>query len=102
LVEHPTYPNVLEAVRQLPARAVPVPFGPDGWDVAMLEATFRQAAPRLAYLVPDFHNPTGTLMSETVRERVAAVAARTRTLTIADETLVDLSLDIDPATMPSP
>lgn len=102
LVEHPTYPNVLEAVRQLPARAVPVPFGPDGWDAAMLDATFRQAAPRLAYLVPDFHNPTGALMSETVRERVAAVAARTRTLTIADETLVDLALDIDPATMPSP
>lgn len=95
LVEHPTYPNVLEAVRQVPARAVPVPFGPDGWDIAMLEATFRQAAPRLAYLVPEFHNPTGALMSEATRERVAAVAARTRTLTVADETLVDLSLDVD-------
>jgi hypothetical protein len=100
LVEHPTYPNVLEAVRQVPARAVPVPFGPDGWDVAMLEATFRQAAPRLAYLVPDFHNPTGALMSEAIRERVAAAAARTRTLTVADETLVDLALDVD--RMPPP
>ena len=52
LVEHPTYPNALEAIRQLPARAVPVPLRPAGWDLPMLEATLRQASPRLAYLVP--------------------------------------------------
>jgi DNA-binding transcriptional MocR family regulator len=105
LVEHPTYPNVLEAIRQLPARAVPVPLRPDrrdGWDVPMFEATLRQSAPRLAYLVPDFHNPTGLLMSAGTRERVAAAAARTRTLTVADETLVDLTLDVSPDDMPRP
>ncbi|MEQ4203739.1 PLP-dependent aminotransferase family protein [Actinopolymorpha sp. B9G3] len=102
LVEHPTYPNVLEAIRQVPARAVPVPLRPDGWDVAMFEATLRQSAPRLAYLVPDFHNPTGLLMSASTRERVAATAARTRTLTVADETLVDLALDVEPDAMPHP
>jgi hypothetical protein len=102
VVEHPTYPNVLEAIRQVPGRAVPVPLRPDGWDVEMYEATLRQSAPRLAYLVPDFHNPTGLLMSASTRERVAATAARTRTLTVADETLVDLALDVEPDAMPHP
>ena len=100
LVDHPTYPNALEAIRQVPARAVPVPLRPDGWDVPMLEATLRQAAPRLAYLVADFHNPTGLLMSDPIRERVAAALGRTRTLAVVDETLTDLALDVAPDEMP--
>jgi DNA-binding transcriptional MocR family regulator len=102
LVEHPTYPNALEAIRQLPARAVPVPLRPGGWDLPTLEATLRQSSPRLAYLVPDFHNPTGLLMSAPARERVAAAAARTRTLTVVDETVADLALDVSPEAMPPP
>ena len=102
MVEHPTYPNALDAIRQLPARAVPVPLRPDGWDLPMVEATLRQASPRLAYLVPDFHNPTGLLMSAHTRERVAAAVARTRTLTVVDETVVDFALDLEPEEMPPP
>ena len=29
-----------------------------------MQATLRQTAPRLAYLIPDFHNPTGALIDE--------------------------------------
>ncbi len=102
LVDHPTYPNALEAIRQASARAVPVPLQPHGWDVPMLEATLHQASPRLAYLVADFHNPTGLLMDAPTRESVAAAVARTRTLTVVDETLVDLSLDVEVDAMPPP
>ncbi|WP_020577167.1 PLP-dependent aminotransferase family protein [Actinopolymorpha alba] len=102
LVEHPTYPNALEAIRQVPARVVPVPLGRDGWDHAMFEATLRQSAPRLAYLMPDFHNPTGLLMGDAARERVAAALARTRTLAVVDETVLDLGLDVAADAMPRP
>ena len=59
LTEHPTYPAALDAVRALGARPVPVPMLAGGWDLDMLEATLRQAAPRLAYLIADHQNPTG-------------------------------------------
>src|SRR5215218_7261236 len=59
LTEHPTYANALDAVRGLGARPVPVPMLPGGWDMDMLEVTLRQSAPRLGYLIPDHHNPTG-------------------------------------------
>ena len=60
LDEHPTYPNALDAVRRAGGRLVPAAMDRErGWDVEMLEATTRQSAPRLAYLVPDFQNPTG-------------------------------------------
>ena len=46
---------------------------PDGWDLDATAATLRQVAPRLAYLIPDFQNPTGLLMSD---ERARAVRRR--------------------------
>src|SRR5215218_4309016 len=59
LVDHPTYPNALDAIRAAGARPVPVALEPGGWDLEMLGATLRQAAPRLAYVIADHHNPTG-------------------------------------------
>ncbi|GAA3385704.1 MocR-like transcription factor YczR [Cryptosporangium minutisporangium] len=93
VVEHPTYPNALEAVRRAGCRPVPVPFGPDGWDLEMLAATIRHTAPRLAYLVPDFQNPTGFCMSAEDRASLVALAARTGTTLVIDETVAELWLD---------
>lgn len=95
LVEQPTYPNALEAIRRSHARPVPVPMTATGWDAAALTATIRQTAPRLAYLIADFQNPTGALMDDETRAVVARALGRARTLTVADETLVDLPLDLD-------
>ena len=101
LVEHPTYPNALDAVRRAGGRLVPAAMDRErGWDVEMLEATIRQSAPRLAYLVPDFQNPTGHLMSMPVREQIGALLRRTRTPVVIDETLRELPLDGAPVPPP--
>jgi DNA-binding transcriptional MocR family regulator len=102
LVEHPTYANALETISLVSARPVPSAMSPDGWDLDMMEATLRQAAPRLAYLIVDFQNPTGHLMPEHDREKLAGLLTRTRTLSVVDETLVDLSLDIPDDDVPAP
>src|SRR3954447_19038264 len=98
LVDHPTYPNALDAVRAAGARPVPVSLLADGWDVAMLEATMRQVAPRLAYVIAEHHNPTGLTLAATDRERVVALARATRTPLVADETMAELRLE--PGTAP--
>src|SRR4051812_48680357 len=59
LADDPTYAAALDAIRAVGARPVPVPLLADAWDLEMVGATLRQAAPRLAYIIPDFHNPTG-------------------------------------------
>lgn len=100
LVEHPTYPNILHLIGQTGCRPVPVPLGDDGWDTTMLGATMRQTAPRLAYLMPDFHNPTGLLMDAPTRHAIAEFAGVTRTVVVVDETLVDLPLDSTPVPAP--
>lgn len=93
LVEHPTYPNALDGIRRMHVRPVPVPLTDDGWDLDAIEAALRQTAPRLAYLSPDFQNPTGLLASDAERTAVARAVARSRTRTVIDETLAELALD---------
>lgn len=100
LLEHPTYPNALEAIRGVNATPVAVPMVSDGWDLELVEASVKQVSPRLAYLIPDFHNPTGVRMGESDRERLAATLRSTRTTAVIDETLVDLDLTGGPAPAP--
>jgi DNA-binding transcriptional MocR family regulator len=93
LTEHPTYPAALDAVRAVGARPVPVPMLGAGWDLDMLEATLRQAAPRLAYVIPDHQNPTGLTMGADDRARLVALTRASRTPLVVDETIAGLELD---------
>lgn len=100
LVETPTYPNAVDALRNSGARLVGLPVAPGGWDLDGLEATLRQTRPALASLIPDLQNPTGLVMSAEERERVAAALRRVGTVPIVDEAHQALALDGDP--MPPP
>lgn len=89
LTELPTYPGALDAIRANGARFVPVPMSAaGGWQVDQLQATLRQTSPRLAYLTPDFHNPTGAQMDEAARRAVLRTARQTGTTVIVDESFV--------------
>jgi DNA-binding transcriptional MocR family regulator len=93
VVDLPTYPLALDAIQRASCRVVPVPLPETGWDAEALAAAFHQTAPRLAYLQPDFHNPTGQVMDAETRAKVVAAAARSRTLVVSDETMADLWLE---------
>ncbi|MFC7303659.1 PLP-dependent aminotransferase family protein [Streptomyces monticola] len=93
MTENPSYPNALDALRRARLRTVGVPVTDAGWDIEIIESTLRQSVPQLAYLIPDFHNPTGALMPESERARVLHAAARSGTWLVIDETLAELALD---------
>lgn len=91
ITELPTYPGALDAIRANGGRVVPVPMAATGgWQVDQLQASLRQTAARLAFLTPDFHNPTGALVPESDRRDVLRVARHTGTTVIIDESFVDL------------
>jgi DNA-binding transcriptional MocR family regulator len=98
IVEHPSYPNALDAIRASGARTVPVAI--DAADPVAVAADVacaaRQTTARLAYLMPDFQNPTGLLLDGEQRGRLAAGLHRSGTTTLVDETFVELGLDVVP------
>lgn len=98
LIDHPTYPNALEAIRRIGARPVPVPIRPDGdpWDLDGIRSAARQTASKVAYMIPDFHNPTGRCLDPDGRAQLARIARDTSMTLIVDETMVDLWLDSPP------
>src|SRR3546814_1776512 len=98
-VDHPTYHNALGAISRNSCQPVPISLPEAGWDLDAMDAAFRQAGPRFAYLLPDFHNPTGRLMDEPTRRELVTLAARTRTPLLIDETMVETGLA---ATAPAP
>lgn len=97
LVEHPSYPNALDAVTAARARAVPVAVDADAPDAVAgdMLRTARQTGPRLAYVMPDFQNPTGLLLDAEQRRRLAAGLAQSGVVTVVDETLRDVALDVE-------
>lgn len=104
MIESPVYPNVIEALRLGGARLVASPMGDalgeEGWDLDGVAATLTQTRPHLAYLIPDFQNPTGFLMRDDQRARYAAALQATRTVPIVDESLQALSLTGDAMPLP--
>lgn len=100
VIDTPVYPNASETVRLTGARLVGAEVDPEGWDVSALTAAVRQSAPTVAYLIPDFQNPTGHVMTDEQRAECAAALRRTRTVAIVDESLQALVLD--GRTMPRP
>ncbi|KAA9110677.1 PLP-dependent aminotransferase family protein [Microbacterium rhizomatis] len=98
LVETPTYPHAADALREAGGRLVGVPVTTDGgWDLDRAEQAFARALPILAYLMPDFQNPTGRSMTAHEREVMLAAAQRSGAIIVVDETTADLDIDRGPA-----
>ncbi|MGZ9934253.1 MocR-like transcription factor YczR [Streptomyces sp. NC-S4] len=99
VTENPTYANALDALRHARLRTGSIAVSDAGWDMEIAESTLRQTVPRLAYVIPDFHNPTGALMPPEQRLRLLATTRATGTWLVVDETIADIALDV-PAPAP--
>jgi DNA-binding transcriptional MocR family regulator len=93
LAESPTFPGALDAFRATGARLVPLPIDRDGARTGLLEDLVERHDPRLIYLTPSFHNPSGSVLPLERRRQLVELAAATGLAVIEDATLVDLDLD---------
>ena len=67
-----------------------------GADVDALEVAFKTVKPRLAVIIPDFHNPLGVSLTLEKRQRIAELAAAYQVPVIEDDPYSSLRFEGDP------
>lgn len=93
LVESPTFPGALDIFRRFGARSVPLPVDDHGARTDVLAELIAQTEPKLIYLAPHFHNPTGAVMPVERRREVGRLAAEAGIVVIEDLSLAEVALD---------
>jgi DNA-binding transcriptional MocR family regulator len=93
LVESPTFPGALDVFRRFGARPVPVPLDDDGVRTDLLLDLVERTGPRLLYLAPHFHNPTGAVLPLERRRLVAELAVSRRLPILEDLAMADVAID---------
>ncbi len=76
LVDEPGWTVEFARLTQLGMRILPVPRGPDGPDLAVMEQLARAHAPRLYVTVSVLHNPTSAMLSPGHAHQVLRLAER--------------------------
>lgn len=93
VVETPGYPNAFAAFRVAGARLVATPVdSASGWERS-LPLTLRKGSAEIAYLTPDFQNPTGASMFDDFRVELLSAATAGNVTLVIDEATAELNID---------
>ncbi|KAJ1926312.1 hypothetical protein IWQ60_003900 [Tieghemiomyces parasiticus] len=90
LVDEWTYPSTVDAAQSHGIHLVPVPMDHDGMRPAALDNMLttwplRDRRPKMLYLIPTGHNPTGITMSVERRRAIYALAQKHRLIIFEDD-----------------
>lgn len=96
LVERPTYSVAMDIFRREGARLVPIEITPNGYDLEEVEAMMAKHKPRMFYMNPTHHNPTGYTVPAKQRKLLVELAERYRCLLVEDDPFRDMYFAEEP------
>jgi GntR family transcriptional regulator, regulator for abcA and norABC len=96
LMEQPSYSAAIDTFRAQGANIVTVDIQPDGYDLEHVEFMMKKYKPRLFYMNPTFHNPTGYTVPAAQRKQLVQLAEQYRCLLIEDNAYHDIYFDQEP------
>lgn len=74
IAEEPVVPDNADIFRNKGIRIITIPMEEDGMDMEALELAVKKYKPKFIYTIPNFHNPTGVVMSLEKRMRLLRIA----------------------------
>ena len=86
LVDEPGWAVEFARLTRLGLRLLPVPRGPDGPDLALMETLLREHRPRLYVTVSVLHNPTGVSLAPSLAHRLLRLAEQHDLTVVEDDT----------------
>ena len=96
MVEKPSYLGLLQAFCSYRANFAPTKLADDGLDIDELKQTLKEQKPKLAYLIPNFQNPTGLTYSAQNRIDVFEAIKDENMLLIQDDPYGELRFEDTP------
>ncbi|MDP4269441.1 MAG: PLP-dependent aminotransferase family protein [Bacteroidota bacterium] len=96
VIEKPGYLGAIQAFSVFRPSFIPVPLLDDGIDTIRLEEAVTNESPRLAYLIPNFQNPSGISYSYETRQRVADICRNRLLYLIEDDPYGDIRFKGEP------
>ncbi|MDE3840884.1 GntR family transcriptional regulator [Bacillus methanolicus] len=99
LLEKPSYLYSVNVFQSAGMKLVGVPMDEHGIRTSLIERYKKQYNGSLLYLIPSFHNPTGTLMTEERRKHIMKICEQLSLPLIEDDVYGELWIDEPP---PSP
>jgi 2-aminoadipate transaminase len=92
-IESPTYVPAIQAFEMQRPKFCAITRTSQGLDLGTLRERVRREHPKLFYVVPIGHNPTGSIMDETQRSELLALAQQEKMLLLEDGAYTDLQFD---------
>ena len=90
LVESPTFVHCVEIFEMFQAKCISVAMDDNGMIPEDLEAKIRKHNPKLVYVIPTFHNPTGRTLSLERRKRIAELGSQYDVVILEDDPYRDI------------
>ena len=95
LVEKPSYLGLLQSFCMYSAEFIQTKLNDDGLDIEELKENIKKHKPKLAYLIPNFQNPTGLTYSKENRQKVFETIKDEDILLIQDDPYGELRFTDD-------
>lgn len=96
MVEKPSYLGLLQSFCMYRANFVATKLDDDGLNIENLEETMEKYNPKVAYLIPNFQNPTGLTYTKEKREQIFDVIKDKDMILIQDDPYGELRFEDSP------
>ncbi|WP_139367300.1 PLP-dependent aminotransferase family protein [Metabacillus halosaccharovorans] len=96
LLERPSYSAAIDVFKARGANIATIDIAQNGYDLDQVERQMKLFKPRLFYLNPTFHNPTGITIPPEQRKQLVDLAEKYKCLLVEDDAYYDTYFDQPP------